>query len=279
MNYFSFHTHSSYCDGKASVWEMCRAAVEAGLSAIGFAGHAPLPFKTGWAMQLEDVLSYRNDIEQCKSEFGSKIKVYAALEADYLPLQRFIGYDTWRNMLNLDYIIGSVHLVLNPEKAGQLWFLDGPEENYEKGLNACFDGDIRKGVSQYYKQIQEMVVTQKPDVIAHIDKVVMNNKNRFFTEDEEWCQTLVEDTLQVIRENNVVVEVNTRGIYKGKYHTFFPNEQIISRCVELDIPLTVSVDAHGTNELTSGFRQGVEAVKRLGAKGVVGFNEGYWRLM
>jgi histidinol-phosphatase (PHP family) len=277
MNYFSFHTHSSFCDGKASMNDVCQSAVKAGLCAIGFSSHAPVPFKTQWAMNFEDVLDYREEIERCRVEFGSSIKIYAALEADYIPSGRSVIFDAWRKMLDLDYIIGSVHLVLNPERPCQIWFLDGPKENYEIGLNACFDGDIKKAVTQYYLQMQEMVKLQKPDVIAHMDKVIMNNKDRFFSEKDSWYQDIVEDTLQVIKEFQTIVEVNTRGIYRGKYNTFFPNETIIKRCIELGIPLTVSVDAHHPDELKSEFESGVKTVKRLGGNSLTYFNIDSWK--
>lgn len=276
MNYFSFHTHSDFCDGKTSMEAVCRRAIELGLSAVGFSSHAPVPFKTKWAMSFDNVMTYSKEVKRCKALFADKIKVYAALEADYIPNGKSISYEAWRQMADLDYIIGSVHLVANPDVSDELWFLDGPSENYEKGINACFGGDVNKAVVQFYQQIQDMVKYQKPDVIAHIDKVVMNNKWRFYTGEEAWYQDLVEETLQVIAQNGTIIEVNTRGVYRGKYHTYFPNEQIIKRCTELGIPLTVSVDAHHPDELTAEFEAAVLAVQKLGGESLAYFNDGKW---
>ena len=276
MKYFSFHTHSHFCDGKAHMEDVCKKAAVEGLSALGFSSHAPVPFSTKWAMKFEGALEYRKTIDRFRLEYKNQLDIYAALEADYIPLGKSIGYDTWRQMLELDYIIGSVHLVLNPEMPDELWFLDGPSENYEKGINECFGGDVKKAVAQYYHHIQEMVKTQKPDVIAHMDKVIMNNKGRFFSEDDSWYQGLVEETLQVIAQTNTIIEVNTRGIYRRKYHTFFPNERIITRCVELGIPLTVSVDAHHPDELKSEFDQAVEMIRESGGESISYFNNGQW---
>ncbi len=276
MNYFSFHTHSTFCDGKASMEDVCQKAIDLDLSALGFSSHAPVPFTTPWAMKFEDVMEYKKEIDRCKDLFGSKLKIYSALEADYIPNDRSVSYDAWKKMLDLDYIIGSVHLVQNPNDPDGLWFLDGPSENYENGVNIVFGGDIKAAVQQYYLQIQEMVVTQQPDVIAHFDKVIMNNKGRFFTEDEKWYQDVLEETLQVIKGTGTIIEVNTRGIYRGKYHTFFPCESIIKRCIDLQIPLTVSVDAHHPDELIAEFENGLKTIKELGGQHVSYFNEGKW---
>lgn len=276
MNYFSFHTHSDFCDGKASVEDVCRRAIDLGLTALGFSSHAPVPFQTKWAMRFDDILAYTNEVKRCKELFADEIKIYAALEADYIPEAKSVDFNTWRQMADLDYIIGSVHLVANPECSEELWFLDGPAENFEKGINECFGGDVKKAVAQFYQQIQDMVRIQKPDVIAHMDKVIMNNKGRFFKGNERWYQDLIEEALQVIACHGTIVEVNTRGIYRGKYNTFFPNEKIIKRCVELNIPLTVSVDAHHPDELTAQFEEAVLAVEKMGGKSLAYFIDGSW---
>lgn len=277
MQYFSFHTHSDFCDGKAGIDQVCQSAIEQNLKAVGFSSHAPVAFETAWAMHFHNLESYVGEIDKCKEKYKGQLAVYRSLETDFISHEHSIPFDTYRKLGQLDYIIGSVHLVHNPEEKSKLWFLDGPVENYERGLNECFKGDIRKAVKQYYRQIQEMVLTQKPDVIAHMDKVVMNNKGRFFTESESWYQEVLEETLQVIAKAGVIIEVNTRGIYRRKYHTWFPNEQVVRRCVELDIPLTVSVDAHHPDELTAGFEEAVSMLKNAGCEAVSYFEGNQWK--
>lgn len=279
MRLFSFHTHSSFCDGKSTMVEVCESAIENVLSAIGFSSHAPVPFKTEWAMSFEDALDYKKSIQDCKTRYEDRLNIYAGLEADYIPQSQNMPFSVWRKMLDLDYIIGSVHLVVNPCKPNDIWFLDGPAENYERGVRECFDGNVQKAVECYYYQIREMITNEKPDMVAHMDKVIMNNKGRFFNGDEKWYEDAVEDTLQLIKGAGTIVEVNTRGIYRGKYHTFFPNEKIIKRCIELDIPLTVSVDAHHASELRSGFENAVKTIQKQGGKSIAYFNDGVWEQM
>jgi len=276
MQYFSYHTHSDFCDGKTSVDDVCDKAIELGLKAVGFSSHAPVPFETKWAMKFQNMENYVSELERCKIKYAGQLEIYRSLETDFISESRSISFDTYRKLARLDYIIGSVHLVYNAQK-DVLWFLDGPAENYDKGLNECFDGDIEAAVSQYYRQIQEMVQTQKPDVIAHMDKVVMNNKGRFFSEDDLWYKNIMEQTLQVIAAEGCIVEVNTRGIYRGKYHTWFPCEAVLRRCIELEIPLTISVDAHHPDELTAGFDNAIMALNRMGCTSVAVFDKGVWK--
>ncbi len=45
---FSFHTHTTFCDGKADAATMARAAFEHHYTHLGFSAHAPVPIKTRW---------------------------------------------------------------------------------------------------------------------------------------------------------------------------------------------------------------------------------------
>jgi histidinol-phosphatase (PHP family) len=71
----------------------------------------------------------------------------------------------------LDYTIGSVHLVRNAND-DRLWFIDGSKvESYDDGLKNIFQGDVRLAVTSYYEQLKRMILSQKPDIIGHFDKI------------------------------------------------------------------------------------------------------------
>ncbi len=263
---FSLHTHSPFCDGKTDMDQVCHAAIDKGLKVLGFSSHAPVPMETFWAMPFERFSDYLAEVKRCQEKYAGNLQVYRALEADYIP-GKTISFDQWRQVGDLDYVIGSVHLILNPVN-GKIMGLDGTPQNYDEGLQSAFAGDIQQAVECYYKQLQDMVRLERPAIIGHMDKVVMNNQHRYFDPDDAWHMQLVEDTLLVIQSHGGIVEVNTRGVYRGKYATWFPNESIIKRCVDLDIPLTVSVDAHQADDLTACFQEAAEALKNAGASSV-----------
>ena len=43
-----------------------------------------------------------------------------------------------------------------------------------------------------------MMLTQKPDIIGHFDKIKMHNQDRYFSEDEPWYRDLVMELLDTI---------------------------------------------------------------------------------
>jgi histidinol-phosphatase (PHP family) len=244
------------------------------MESIGFSAHTPLPFENVWSMEAERYEEYCGEIRRLTQEYKGQIEVYLSLELDYIPNRSFDFLEMNRKG-NLDYTIGSVHLVAR-EGRKDLWFLDGPDTNYSKGLTEIFDGDIQLAVGAYFQQVNEMLRMHRPDIVGHIDKVKMNNKGRYFSEKEEWYLKLVQETLDVVRECGTIVEVNTRGIYKGKSKDLFPGDFVLAECLQRNIPVTISTDAHHPDELLGYFEEARQQLKGLGFREIMRFRNGKW---
>ncbi|WP_421919721.1 histidinol-phosphatase [Marinifilum sp.] len=274
MTYFSYHTHSSYCDGKENPEDYIKQGILQGLRAIGFSSHAPIPVATAWAMKTSNIDSYIQEINQLKEKYKNEIEVYLSLELDYIPGVSK-SFSEWKKNYGLDYTIGSVHLV-KAESEEELWFLDGPDTNYTIGLQKLFKGDIKKAVTAYFKQVIEMIETQSPDVVGHVDKVKMNNKGRYFSETDEWYIHLLDKSLDVIEKAGSIVEVNTRGIYKKKSDKLFPDDYFLKQCHKRNIDVTISSDAHHPKELLCYFEETRNYLKLIGFESVTVFHKGEW---
>jgi histidinol-phosphatase (PHP family) len=274
MKPFNFHTHSFHCDGSSKPEDYVQKALEFELSAIGFSSHAPVPFDNTWSIKPGKLSDYENDIRKIVDVYRNSIPVYLSLEMDYIP-EVTQSFQSYSEKCKLDYTIGGVHLVKNP-KNGLLWFIDGPIEGYEKGLKEIFAYDIKKGVSAFYSQTREMIETQKPDIVAHFDKIKMNNKNRFFSTDEKWYISEVDKTLESFKKHGTIVEVNTRGIYKGKTDELFPSVGVLKKCHQLNIPVTIGTDAHHPEDLNKYFNETVEILEKIGIRSLKFFKSDRW---
>ncbi len=264
MQYFNFHTHTTYCDGSETPNLYIEKAIELGFSAIGFSGHAPVPFINEWSIKPEKLNDYCEEIKKWKGVYNSKIPVYLGLEIDFIP-EITTKFEVFKQEQQLDYHIGSVHLVKHPESK-KLWFIDGPEQGYINGLENIFNNNPQKAVEAYYNQISEMVARERPDIIGHFDKVKMHNKNHFFSEEESWYKKIVKDTLKIISNTDCIMEVNTRGIYKKKTNKLFPDISILEQCYMLKIPITLSSDSHKPSELMNYFDETIDILKSVGFK-------------
>jgi len=197
------------------------------------------------------------------------------MEIDYIP-EITAGFEELVSEYKLEYTIGSIHFVKNKDNK-ELWFIDGPEKGYINGLKTVFDNNIQIAVETYYKQICEMTKTQKPDIIGHLDKIKMNNKNRFFREEEDWYKNAIGNTLKFIASTKSIVEINTRGIYKHKTNSLFPSIPVIEQCFNLKIPVTINSDTHEPGELTNYFDEARLILKDIGYKKISYLTADGWK--
>jgi len=272
---YNLHQHSYYSDGKEHPKAFVEKAVKLGFSQLGFSEHSPLPFSNPFSLKEENVEEYVQTINTLKKQYGHKIEILRALEMDYIPgVSEDFNY--WRKKCEVDYLIGSVHLV-KPDGMDELWFTDGPDYKiYDKGLEQFFGDDIKKAVKAFYYQTNEMIESQTFEIIGHLDKIKMHNRGRFFTEEEKWYLDLVEETLELIRMKDLIVEVNTRGIYKKRSKDLFPDHVTLQRIKELKIPVIISSDAHHPDEINKGFADAKKRLTKLGFTEVQKLNNHRW---
>jgi histidinol-phosphatase (PHP family) len=274
---FNFHTHCHYCDGSDHPEAYVRAALAAGFHSLGFSSHAPVPFRNNFAIKDEAyLLEYCGIIRELQTKYSDKINIYLALEMDYI--HGISGdFKKYEKMCGLDYTIGSVHLVRNGS-GDNLWFIDGPRvESYDNGLRDVFGNDIRKAVTAFYHQTNEMILSQKPDIIGHIDKVKMHNRDRYFTEDEKWYSDLLMETLDLVEETGAIIEVNTRGIYKKRSDSLYPGVPVLEEMHRRNMPVILSSDAHRPEEIDGYFTEAIRILRETGFKKLSYFDGKAWK--
>jgi histidinol-phosphatase (PHP family) len=273
---FNLHTHCHYCDGSSEPEAYIKEAINQGFFALGFSSHAPVPFENKFAIQGEDqLIKYAREIRSLQQKYEKELNIFLASEMDFIP-GITADFDHFSNIAGLDYIIGGVHLLKHPEK-DKLWFIDGPSRvTYDEGLRDIFDGDIRLAVKTYWRQVREMINTQNFDVIAHLDKIKMHNANRFFTENEAWYQQELKETLELIAKKKIIIEVNTRGIYKGRSDELFPGVDALKKIRESGIPITLNSDAHAPEDLSKYFPEAKEILKKFGFRKLMLITEDGW---
>lgn len=248
MELFNLHTHTHFCDGQATPEAFVMKAIDKNFSKLGFSSHAPLHFRYGFEMNFKNIGKYIGAIQEVKEQYKERLEIFLSLEADYIE-GLTEPFENFKTDYALDYIIGAIHLVKNKNRE-EFWFIEGRDSlHYDEGLARAFDNDARQAVGSYYVQLREMMETQKPDIVAHMDKVAMHNRERFFSTADAWYQQEVEETLEVIKSSGAILEVNTRAKYKGKSVHLSPETNILKRVKEKGIPVTISTDAHRPEEL------------------------------
>ncbi len=269
----NYHTHSTFCDGKASPRQMVDFALAHGFTHLGFSGHSPLPYSNTFSIHADRYLEYCDTVRALAQEFADRIEIRLGLEIDYVP-GLCEDFTPLIEQGGLQYTIGSIHLIPPPdhvdylrghpsEAAEHLWMIDGPRyQTYDEGLQRLFGGDIRHAARCFFDQNNRMIESQKPTIVGHFDKIVMHNRDRYFHYDEPWFRNLVYETVQLIRETGCICEVNTRGLYKGRHYDYYPARDTLRHMDELGIPVIVSTDAHAPEDLlrTEGAEEFLAAI-------------------
>jgi len=246
----SMHTHTLFCDGRDDVETMCRAAMEKGLSAIGFSAHGPVFKKTGlktnWHLPDERLDAYIAEVLAARQRWRGKLAVYLGLELDYIKGLRS-AMDSDIRALNLDYIIGSVHYLV-PSNGAEPFTVDGPPDEFEKGLREGFGGDIEALLRSYWDAMEEMIALGGFDILGHADLVKVNirDKSRLSAESET-CRHA--EIARATARAGLTAEVNTGGLNRGRTQDVYPSLPFLRLFREQEVPAIITADAHCAADL------------------------------
>ena len=275
MSWVNFHTHSNFDDGRVELEKYVEEALKQDVSILGFSSHNPLPFLVDWVLKKEDYEKYCKTVRDLAKKYKDKIRILLGLEMDFLSnLDSF--YREEIDLSALDFLIGSIHFV-NFFGDNKGWAIDESQEDFEKGLDEIYGGNIKKAVEDYYKLIRNMLKLENPDIVAHLDLIKMNNKEeKYFSEEENWYKQAVLDTLNAVAKSHSILEINTGGIARGKTDSLYPSNWIIEEAYNMRIPITLCSDAHRPEQITAKFKEAAILLNSIGYKEVYILHKKTW---
>ncbi len=275
MSWTNYHSHTDYCDGKGSVNDYIESAISAKFKSYGISSHNPLRNGASWGMNPEFFHNYINDIKEARLNFKNQIELSLGMEVDY-----FSDEDRPHHYIDqLDYWIGSIHFI-DKFPNGEDWEIDGATNIFKNGLEKIFKNDIKKVISRYYELTTEMISKWQPPIIGHLDKIkIHNSKEFFFDEHEDWYLHLVNLVLEEAAKNQSIIEINTRGLYKGIVSEPYPSWHIIEMIRSKNIPIMLNSDSHHVREIQGSFEYVAERLKGLGITKLTILKNGQFREM
>src|SRR5690606_20557116 len=112
-----FHVHTTYSDGRATLKEMARAALERGWRYLGIADHSQAAAYAG-GLRLDDIARQHDEIDAWNAEHGDRLWLFKGIEADILADGRLDYAALEGDVLGrFDYVVGSVHSVFGLSEA------------------------------------------------------------------------------------------------------------------------------------------------------------------
>lgn len=256
---YCFHSHTQFCDGRATMAEMAEAALNAGMKHYGFTPHAPITVESSCNMSRDSVSYYLAECNRLKELYAGKMNIYAGMEIDYLGPQWGPASEYFR-ALPLDYCIGSIHFV--PTRQGEYVDIDGRFDNFKWKMQEFFDNDIRWVVEQYFAQTHAMIDAGGFNIIGHFDKVGHNASHfRQGIEEEAWFGALVDEVIDHIAASGIIAEVNTKAL--ADHHRTFPGQRLWHKVKKAGIPLIVNSDAHYPDLINAGRAETLRLLKNI----------------
>lgn len=260
---YTFHSHTQYCDGKASVTEMACAAVDEGFKYYGFSPHSPLPIESPCNMPAGSVDAYLAEVEAVRRDPAlASCRFFAGMEVDYLGPEWGPSHDYFHS-LPLDFTIGSVHFI--PNQDGIYVDVDGHFDNFKMKMERYFHNDIDYVVRTFYRQSTEMILAGGFDILGHLDKVGQNAS--YFSpgiEDTPMYRSLVGDLIDLVIDRGLLIELNTKAL--AEHGRFFPGKRYLERLVRGGVPVIVNSDAHRTDTLQAGRAEGFALLDSIAGK-------------
>ena len=257
----NYHTHTTFCDGKDTPSKVAQEAVQRGFTIFGFSAHSLYPHAADWHMPAQEHKNYFDAIRALAKEYEGKIKIYAGLEADYIP--EFACDFNWAYKdFSPDYLIGSVHYLNN--KNG-FFGVDDKTEKVKEGLWRLYSNDGKKAVCEYFDRQRQMLASQKFLILGHPDVIRKRNGDlNFFDEGDSWYKKELKATAKAAARAGVIVEINTGGLARGIIDDVYPSAEFLECFFKAGVPVTFSSDAHSAQTIDFAFDRAELAAVRAG---------------
>lgn len=259
MEIYDCHLHTTYSiDGRASLDEMCDAALKLGLRAITVTDHNfPVPEEFS---HYENIEKSATAARQKNEELKGKLMVLTGVEL----ADQFIGnydYAPFYQM-ELDCILGSIH-------SGPIfkeYFSDAPYSyDLRRSAPIADMGFLKQFVEIYYKELRKTAEEADVDVITHLTfplRYINGQANRGLDITEFY--PLIDQVLLAIIQTGKALEVNTSGMATS-WRRFMPDEDILKRYFDLGGRIvTTGSDAHRAENLGVGIPEAIKMLKNIG---------------
>jgi len=258
---FDLHTHNERC-GHAigTIEEYIQSAIEKGLDYIGISDHSPLFFheqdhpNPRYSMATSDFANYVGEVLKLKEKYKRKIHVLLGIESDYFPRHIELYKQPFRQY-PFDYIIGSVHSVNRKSIFDKSrWSLLNEEQQIQEK-------------EAYYSLIQASAKTGVFQILGHIDAM-----KGYYPAFSAIQTPIIDETLQLIGELGVAIEVNTSGKTKD-VGGWYPSNEMLERALFYGVDVTFGSDAHIADRVGDDYLLVQQTLKEIGFKEMVFYVE------
>jgi len=252
----SYHNHSSWSDGQASIADMLDGAIRSGVAEFGISDHwtmHPEGQTPEWSIPLHRLDAYTARVRELQEGTSARLAFRLGLEVDWFPSMEHIIRRRLESA-GFDYLIGSVHYVGD-------FLIDTSAEAWEP-----LDEDERREIAtNYWDCLRSMAASNLFDIVGHLDLY-----KKFAIAPDTSTTPEAMAALDAIAASGMVVEVNTAGWHKPCAEAY-PSLSLLQECRGRDIPTTINADAHRPEHVIRDFDRAAALLREAGYTEVVRF--------
>ena len=237
----NYHTHTTRCqhaDGTDE--EYVRAALRGGFQVLGFADHAPWPYRGGFVsgirMRCEELPEYVGAIRALREKYAGQLTVHIGLEAEYFP--RYHDHLLRMREQGIGYYILGQH------------YSDSEEDTIYTGLDCRTDDGVRRYAEAAVKGIR----TGLYRYVAHPDLFMRARRDEDFN---AACEAAADMICQAAKEQGMPLEYNLAGLEsrerdeaEGRARRGYPCPAFWRYARKWENETIIGVDAHEPQSLT-----------------------------
>ncbi len=250
----NLHTHTVFDDGKNTHMEMAEAALNAGLTTLGFSYHSVLPYENDWAIQAENIPAYLEALEACQKAFEGRLRILSGIEWD--------GSSDPAGRELFEYVIGSFHHI---EKDGVQLDIEESFPITERILREDYGGNAAQMAEEFFAQYERFARDPDIDIIGHFDILAKycEQSGLIDLEAPSYVGPAIEAMGPLI-EAGKIFEVNTGQIFRGRMKNPCPSPLLLKELYVRGARMTISSDAHFTAQIVFGFDEAAELLQSIG---------------
>jgi histidinol-phosphatase (PHP family) len=259
-----YHLHSNFsCDCQAAMADMCAAAVERGLSEIGFTEHYDLhPLEDGCRDWFR-LAPWAAELERVRAAYAGRLTVRAGVEIG--EPHRF-GAEARALLAQypFDYVLGSLHWV-GDDSVFDLRFFE------RHSAEAAF--------RLYFEELERMTRAGGFDILSHFDVPVRTAFAVYGRYDPRDHEAYIRPVLRNCVERGLALDLNTAAL-RRKAQVLTPGVDILRWYVELGGErVTLGSDAHRPSQVGAHLDLALAAAREAGLKYLTFFEQRQPRLV
>jgi histidinol-phosphatase (PHP family) len=266
-----YHLHTAVTiDGKMNETQACEREIQLGIREIAFTNHVMLT-QPDYTVSLADFAKHWEQVQACQQRYPG-LSIRLGLEVDYYEDREdevaaaITQYEATIGR-PLDLVLGSVH------------HLNGVFFSHKQDAPAFYkNNSVSSLYYDYFILAAKAVRSGLFDVMAHPDQIKKYEGEYSSHLPFEEYRDVVEPYLDAVLENNIGLEVNTKG-YKLKLGEAYPTVDMLklylAKAKELrkEPIITLGSDAHKVEDVGGFLSKGAAMLKELGQDSVVCFEK------